>query len=149
MRLYLMHREAYLNYLKAQSRVEEILDEREQLIQSVMPKSSLAEHEREFLPTSVPVKGRSVNKAERYAIEMEERLLKTRLEEATDALEHRKLILSERESELRKSHDIYNLVYTAKWIDGKKVEAIVKDTGYSRSQIYHIIGYLTGKVGRY
>ena len=40
------------------------------------------------------------------------------------------------------------MIYVAKWIDGLKNDAIVKQTGYSRSQVYNIVGHLTKQLER-
>lgn len=149
MRLYLMHRKYYIAFLNAQNALESILDEQEVLMQKVQPKSSLAEHEREFLPSN-PVTGGSIltRKAEEYAIEVERRAIKERLSEAREILSDRKLLLQIKEEELRKSKDIYNKIYTCKWVDGMKAEAIIEETGYSRSQVYNIINHLTTQLER-
>ena len=47
-----------------------------------------------------------------------------------------------------KEKDIYNVIYTLKWVDGMKVESIVDITGYSRSQVYNIIRQLTRQLER-
>lgn len=148
MRLYLIHRKYYIAYLIAQQNVERILNEHEVLLQKVQPKSSLAEHEREFLPTVVSGGGVPVKKAEEYAIEMERRKIRERLEDAKVILDERKVLLDQKEEELRKSKDVYNMVYCAKWVDGKKSDTIVQETGYSRSQIYNIIGHLKTQIER-
>lgn len=149
MRLYLIHRKYYLAFLKAQRNLESILDEQEVLIQRVLPKSSLAEHEREFLPNSPTTGGKALTrKAEEYAIEVERRKIKERLAEAREILSDRKLLLQIKEEELRKSRDIYNMIYTCKWVDGMKAEAIIDTTGYSRSQVYNIINRLEKQLER-
>lgn len=148
MRLYLIHRKYYLAYLQAQKNVERILDEHEVLLQRVQPKSSLAEHEREHLPSNPTGGGKKINKAEEYAIQVEERNIRARLKEAKDILLDRKLLLDQKEEELRKSKDIFNRVYTLRWVDGMKVDAIVMETGYSRSQVYNIIRHLERQLER-
>lgn len=147
--MYLIHRKYYLQFMKAQRTLENILNEQELLLQRVQPKSSLAEHEREFLPSSPATGGKILTrKAEEYAIETERRKIKERLSEAREILSDRKLLLQIKEEELRKSKDIYNMIYTAKWVDGMKADAIVESTGYSRSQVYNIINHLEKQLER-
>lgn len=148
MRLYLIHRKYYLNYLQAQKKVEAILNEQERLLERVQPKSTLAEHEREFMPSNPRAGGQRINKAEEYAIDMERLRIKTRLEEAKSILKDRIMLLEQKEKELRKSKDIYNMIYTAKWVDGMKPEAIIYATGYSRSQVYSILRHLERQIER-
>lgn len=147
MRLYLIHRKYYNSYLNAQRTVEEILDEQEILLQKVQPKSSLANHDREFLPTNIGAKS-DIHKTEAYVIEMERRELRERLSDATDILKERHYLLAQKEEELRKSRDIYNMIYLLKFVDGLKADAIAERTGYSRSQVYNIIGHLNKQLER-
>lgn len=149
MRLYLIHRQYYVAYIMAQQNVEKILNEFETLIQKVQPKSPLSEHEREFM-TTVPVAGGNTiaRKAEDYAIEMQQRMIRIRLSEAEDIMKARYALLELKEAELRKSKDVYNMIYTAKWIDGKKICDIVNDTGYSRGHVYSVINHLKAQLER-
>ena len=149
MRLYLEHRKYFLLYLEAQKNLEGILNEYEIISQKVQPKNSLAEHEREFSKeTILPASGQKVNKADEYVIAMEQRKIRQRLDDAKLILNERKGLLDIKESELRKSRDIYNMIYTLKWVDGIKVDAIVDETGYSRSQVYSIIKRLSKQLER-
>lgn len=148
MRLYIEHRKYYLAYQNALHNVERIIDEREQLLARVQPKSSLAEHEREFMASNPSSGGNFVNKVEEYVIESEQRKIKERLEEAKEILNERYEILEQKEREIRKSKDIYNVIYTYKWIDGLKADAIIVQTGYSRSQVYNIIKYIGKMIER-
>lgn len=147
MRLYRIHRKFYLKYIDAQRKFEAILDEQEMILQKVQPKSSLAEHDREHMATLPTGSGKTLTrKAEEYAIEMERRNIRQRLNDARGVLEDRLLLLEQKEAELRKSKDIYNVIYLARWVDGKKPEMIATETGYSRSQVYAIIKHLDRQI---
>lgn len=148
MRLYLEHRKLYIEYREAVKRVEDVLNEYEIISAKVQPKSSLAEHEREFSPVVVAAFGQSINKSEEYVIAMEQHKIEERLYSAKLILQERTELLKLKEEEIRKSKDIYNMIYVAKWIDGLKNDAIVKQTGYSRSQVYNIVGHLTKQLER-
>lgn len=149
MRLYLEHRGYYLSYLEAQKKLEDIINEYEVILTKVQPKSSLAEHEREFSKeTILPPSGKKINKAEEYAIAMEQRKIKERLSDAKLILQERFNLLDLKEQEIRKSRDIYNRIYTLKWIDGMKADAIIEETGYSRSQVYNILKHLNKQIER-
>lgn len=149
MRLYLEHRGYYLSYLEAQKKLEDIINEYEAILTKVQPKSSLAEHEREFSKeTILPPSGKKINKAEEYAIAMEQRKIKERLSDAKLILQERFNLLDLKEQEIRKSRDIYNRIYTLKWIDGLKADAIIEETGYSRSQVYNILKHLSKQLER-
>ena len=140
MRLYLIHRKFYLAYIDAQDKVKKIVDEREDLLARVQPKSSLSEH---------VDGGTRINKAEEYIIATEQKRIKERLTEAKEILKEREELLKQKEKELRQSRDIYNVIYTGKWVDGKKTEQIVIDTGYSRSQVYNIMGHISKQIERF
>ena len=148
MKLYLIHRAYYLNYLEAQHRLEQILNEQEEMLARVEPKSTLANHEREHMASNPPATGTRTNKTEEYVIEAEKRHIADRLKVARQILQDRELLLKQKEAEIRKSKDIYNVVYVAKYIDGVKADRIYRDTEYSRSQIYNIIGHLKKQMER-
>lgn len=148
MRLYLEHRKQYLLYKDALQKVEDVLNEYEVISAKIHPKSPLAEHEREFSPVVVAAFGQSINKSEEYVIAMEQHRIEERLYSAKLILQERHELLKLKEEEIRKSKDIYNMIYVAKWIDGLKNDAIVKQTGYSRSQVYNIVGHLTKQLER-
>lgn len=135
-------------YKDAVDRVERVLNEYEVISQKVQPKSSLAEHEREFSPLVVAALGQSINKSEEYVIAMEQHKIEERLHSAKLILQERTELLRLKEEELRRSKSIYNMIYTAKWVDGLKPDAIVRETGYSRSQVYNIINHITKQVER-
>lgn len=150
MRLYLEHRKQYLLFVDAQNRLEQIINEYDIISQKVQPKSALAEHEREFSKeTILPPSGAKVNKVEEYTIAMQQRHIRERLNDAKLILQERMTLLDIKEQEIRKSRDIYNMIYTLKWIDGLKADAIVEETGYSRSQVYSILKHLKKQLERF
>ena len=148
MSLYLEHRKCYIACKEAEKMVEAILDEREVLLQRVQPKSSLAEHEREHMPSNPQGGGQRVNKAEEFVIEAERRKIRERLEDARELLADRRELLVQKEAELLKSRDVYNVIYSCKWVYGMKADAIVQYTNYSRSQIYAIIKHIKRQIER-
>ena len=75
-------------------------------------------------------------------------MIKARLAEARALLNNRKILLDLKEEELRKSRDIFNMIYTLKWVDNLKAELIIEETGYSRSQVYNIINQLERQLER-
>ena len=149
MRLYLVHRKFYLAYLSAQNDVERIVDEWATIVSKTDPRCTLAEHERDFVSTvALPSGSNTIGKAEQYAIEMEQHRIRERLTEAKEILEERAYLLEQKENDLRKSADLYDRVYTLKWIDHLKPEDIAEKVHYSRSQVYNIIGHLSAQLER-
>jgi hypothetical protein len=148
MRLYLEHRRRYLEYREAQGRLNSIANELEQIEQKVQPRSTLSEHEREHMPTSPRAQGTPINKAEEYVIALEQSGVYERMRCAKEILEIKTILLEQKEAELRKSRDIYNWVYCLRWVDGMKTDAIIRETGYSRSQVHNILKHLSKQLER-
>jgi predicted nucleic acid-binding protein len=144
--IYLTHRKMYLQYIQAQETVQNILDEQTVLFQLTQPKSSVTDAERVSGGSNTP-------KAEEYVIGMEEAHIKERLAVAKDLMYERQALLQAKETELRRSHNIYDAVYLAKWVDGYKADkmlSVLKTRGfyYSRSQVYNIMKRISRQLER-
>ena len=140
---YKNHREAYIDFLQAKAAYDAICDEYLAAFQKTQP------HSPSYL--GVQFSG-IVNKTEEYIIEVESKSLKSRAEIAEMKLNARKYLLDMNESELRKSFDIYDVLYVAKWIDNKSTKAIIQEVNrkgicYSASQIYSILKRLNTEIG--
>lgn len=143
---YLRHRKMYLDYLQAQSMVQQILDEDTMLFQLTQPKSSISDSERVSGGSVIP-------KTELYIIRKEEAHINERLAEAHMILHERYDLMHLEETDLRKSKDVYDQVYVAKWIDGYKADRMIKalrtrGVYYSRSQIYNIMARIRQQIER-
>lgn len=143
---YLRHRKMYLDYLQAQDMVQQILDEDTMLFQLTQPKSSISDSERVSGGSVIP-------KAELYIIRKEEAHINERLAEAHMILHERYDLMHLEEADLRKSKDVYDQVYVAKWIDGYKADKMIKvlrtrGVYYSRSQIYNIMARIRQQIER-
>ena len=141
--MYLTHNKRYFEYLQAQSDLKEVTDEYELVFQRTQPKGNYSER----------VSGTPKNKTEEYVIEVERRHLKRRIEDAKEIVGLKKYLLDLAEEDLRKSHDIYDLIYTKRWIDHKKPKDIYRELdlmgiSYSRSHIYEIIKRIKLTTGR-
>lgn len=135
MRYYREHRKAYIDFLNAQSIVSDIVDQYLVAFQKTQP------HSPSYSDTQVYSR---VNRTEEYIIEVESKDLKRRAENATMLLDLKQKLLDIKETEVRKSCNVYDAVYVAKWIDHKKTKDIIRDLdfkgfGYSTSQVYEII----------
>lgn len=144
MRYYKEHRKEYLEYLQAQDVLNDVVNEYLVVFQKTQPHS----------PCYSGIQFSGIhNKVEDYVIEVESRHLKQRAEDAEKTLHLKKELLDLKEEELRKSRDIYDLLYTAKWIDNKRVKDIIRDLDlkgiyYSTSQIYEIIKRIKKEIER-
>lgn len=144
MRYYKEHRKEYNEYLNAQAILNDVINDYLVAFQKTQPHS----------PCYSGIKQSGfVNKAEEYIIEVESHNLKRRAEDAERALHLKKELLDLKEAEVRKSRDIYDLLYVAKWIDCMKTKDIIRDLDfkgiyYSTSQIYEIIKRIRNEIER-
>lgn len=130
--LYPDYKRYALKYLESQKAVDAILDEKALIFQKTQPKSSISENERVD-------GGTRVNKAEEYVIAMEQRHINERLAEAKAIMLDRLDMLRQKESELRVSRDIHDVVYVCKHLDHMKIRQICKITHYSEAQVYRTL----------
>lgn len=144
MKLYREHRREYNEYLMMQSALNGVVDEYLVAFQKTQPHS----------PSYSGVQNNGfINVTERYIIEVESKNLKRRAEDAQNMLEVKKFLVDLKEEELRKSRDIYDLVYAAWCIDNKNTREIIRDLDskgvcYSTSHIYEILKKLKRELDR-
>ena len=141
--MYLEHNKQWNEYVQAQQDLQAIIDEYVVVFQRTQPKISYGEH----------TQGNPTNKVEEYVIEVEQRQLKRRMAEAQEVLEAKKLLLGIAEEQLRKSKNIYDIIYTKKWVDHKRPKDIYRELdlmgmNYSRSHIYVVINRIKEQIQR-
>lgn len=141
--MYLEHNRQYNEFVQAQNDLQAVIDEYVVVFQKTQPKISYGEH----------TSGNPTNKVEEFVIEVEQKQLKRRMAEAQQVLEAKKLLLDMAEEQLRKSRNIYDLIYLKKWVDHKRPKDIYRELdlmgmNYSRSQIYVIINRIKAQVDR-
>ena len=144
MRYYKEYRKEYNEYVQAQAVLNNVIDEYIAAFQRTQPHSPCY--------SGIQMSGH-VNRVEEYIIEVESKDLKRRAADAEKVLHLKRELLDLKESELRKSHDIYDLLYAGKWIDHKKVSDIqreldLKGICYSTSQVYEILKRIKAEVER-
>ena len=143
MRYYIEHNKQYNEYVQAQNDLQDVLDEYMIVFQKTQPKVSYGEH----------TQGNPTNKVEEFVIEVERRRLYKRMTDAKAVIDAKGELLKIAEEQLRKSKDIYDLIYTKKWVDKKRPKDIYRELdlmgmNYSRSQIYEIIKRIKAQTGR-
>lgn len=74
-----------------------------------------------------------------YLSQKEKKQIDERLAEAKKILEERFYLLKIKENELRKSKNLFDLIYIYKFVDGLRIDVIAKKLNYSKSQIYRKI----------
>ena len=141
--VYLEHRKRYGEYKQACNDLQTILDEWTLAFQRTLPKISYGDK----------VQGNPVNKIEEYIIEVEEKGLQQRKEKAEQIIDGRVKLLNLAEADLRKSKNIYDLIYTLKWVDGLRPKDVYRKLdlmgmNYSTSQIYEITKRIRAQIER-
>ena len=142
--VYLEHRKRYVEYKQACNDLQTILDEWTLAFQRTLPKISYGDK----------VQGQPVNKIEEYIIEVEEKGLQQRKEKAEQIIDGRVKLLNLAEQDLRKSKNIYDLIYTLKWVDGLRPKDVYRKLdlmgmNYSTSQIYEITKRIRAQIERH
>ena len=141
---YREHRKEYVEYQQAQAVLNGIIEDYMQALQRVQPHSPCLS---DIRPSS------RINRTEEYIIEVERKDLKRRAEDAETALNLKKKLLDLKETELRKSCDVRDILYVAKWVDRKKTKDIIRELDfkgvyYSTSQVYEILKRIKSEVER-
>lgn len=119
------------NYEMSLEMVQQILDEKTLVFQRTQPKA---------IENKEKVQGgiRS-NPLEEYAVEMEERRINERLEEAKSLLKDRELLMKKKELELRFSPNLYDRIFCMRVLDGLDIREISEKISYSESHTYRMV----------
>ena len=137
--LYLEYERIRRKYNDAMIVYDSILTEKEELFQKTQPQGIKTETERVI---SVP----QGSKFDQYLIEKERKGIDERLAEAKDNFEERLILLVRKETELRASKVIDDMVYTLRKLDRLKIRKIAKITNYSESHIKRRLKIIDQKI---
>ena len=132
MMLYLEYETYKRKYHAIQNEYNAILTEKEGLFTKTQAKA--IRYDKERVQSSVGGNG-----FDEYLIAVEQKKIDERLTVARQLLEDRERLLRLKEIELRQSHDRMDLIYTMRYVDGKKPHVIAKALNYSNSQVYRIL----------
>lgn len=127
--IYLEYERYKERLLVAQKLFNDILAEAEELFAITQVKST--KYGRDRVQTST-----KRDNFDAYLCAKEARQIDRRLQEIKSLLDNRKYLLKEKETELRASKDIDDLIYVYKFVDGKKADWIARKMNYSESQIF-------------
>ena len=130
--LYLEYESLKNKYLDAQNTYNAILDEKERLFAKTQPKGMRFDKE------SISGSGKPYT-IDDYLIEIEQKGLNKRLEQAWAILFERKSQLFEKEHELKKSKALHDQIYKLRYLELLRPYKIASKVGYSESQVYRII----------
>lgn len=136
--IYLEYHLLKQRYKDALTLVDSILTEQEEIFTKALPNAISYEEK--------VVTSKSGNVLESYVIAKEKRHIDERLVEAKRILAERKSLLKEKESELRDSKQIYDVIYTLRYIDRMPVWKICRSTHYSDRQVYRIMNAIRKEI---
>lgn len=142
---YLTHRKRYIEYLQAQDDLNRVLDEWILAFQKTQPKSmTYGDKVQQSITGSM---------LDEYVITVEDKRLYSRIKAAREIMNAKGELLQIAEEELRKSKNIYDLIYTYKWVDEIKTKEIYRKLdlmgmNYSTSQIYEITKRIKRQIER-
>ena len=128
--MYIEYDRARESLMRAITKYDGLIGEKERLFQRTQPRAV------DYQADRVKSSSRS-NALESYVAAIEG--IDKKLEEAKEIVEHRKKLMDGIEVELRKSKDIYDVVYVLRYLEHWRIRKIARATTYSESQIYRIL----------
>lgn len=137
---YLKYHEYKNKYHKAQESLNDIISEKEHLFAKTQPKAT------DFSKEPV-TGGKKVDSFTEYTAQVINQKINERLEEARSILADRKMLLLDKEDELRRSKDWYDKIYTYRFLDKYSIEKIKNIMPYCRSSIYNKLEEIEKKLG--
>ena len=126
---YLEYARIKTRYDTAREQVEELIGEAQALFDKTQPRSVPFDKDRVD-------GGGGLNAMDEYLISMERKKLAERIELAQLIAGGWSDALKRAEEELRASPAVLDMIYTAKWLDGRKNAEIMDIVHYSERQIY-------------
>lgn len=123
-------------YFDVQKKYDEILREKEYLFSKTQPKA--VRIDKGIIATT------PINVFDEYLIEKEKRKIDQRLKEIKAIIEDRAKLLKLKEIELRHSKNIWDRIYTMRYLDNLHIQKIALILNYSQSQVYRKLK----KIGR-
>ena len=126
-------------YYAAQRQYDAILTEKAELFAQTQPQAVNMDKVR-------VIGGIPGNPFDNYVIAKEERRIDARLNEAKAILDERRELLTQKESDLRASKEIHDMIYCLRIIDRAKIKTICRETHYSRAQVFRILDGMREKM---
>ena len=114
----------------------ELLMERERLFQTTQPKA--------IDPSREKVNGGSGKGLEEYIVKVE--AVDEQIAQVKFNIAERRNLMRLKEDELRRSGNIYDVIYVYRFIDHRRAKWIAGKLHYSRSQIYRVIDSMEKKM---
>lgn len=121
-----------LKYSETQSRLSDLLNEKEELFAITQPKGVNTEKE-------AVSGGKNTNLYEAYLIQKEQSHIEERIAEIKEILDDRYKLLKDAEGRLKASLILDDRIYKMRYIDRTRVYKIARRLNYSESHVYRII----------
>ena len=137
--LYLEYERLKSKYKNSQIVYDSILTEKEELFQRTQPQGINTKKEK---VSSCP----QGTNFDQYLIEKERKGIDERLIEAKENFEERLILLVRKETELRASKRVDDMIYTLRHLDRLKIRKIAKMTNYSESHIKRRLKVIRQKI---
>ena len=127
--LYIEYERIKTKYATVQEQFAHALLEKERLFTHTLP--SAIRYDKDKVQNSI-----DDNPLEDFVISAEEKELDAKIAKCRTLLDDWQVLLDVKEAELRKSKDVYNIIYVMRYIDGYSVSRIAKILHYNRQWIY-------------
>lgn len=129
--VYVVYEDFKNKYFESQNKYDDILREKEYLFAKTQPKAARAD---KGIVATTPA-----NVFDEYLIAKEKTKIDQRLEEIKAIVEDRSRLLKLKEIELRHSKNIWDRIYTMRYLDNLHIQEIAVILNYSEPQIYRKI----------
>lgn len=138
--VYIVYEDFKNKYFESQNKYDEILREKEYLFSKTQPKAARTD--------KIIISGTKSNVFDEYLIVKEKKRIDQRLEEIKAIVEDRAKLLKLKEVELRHSKNIWDKIYTLRYLDNLHVKEIAMVLNYSKIQIYRKISVIKSHISQ-
>ena len=138
--VYIVYEDFKNKYFESQNKYDEILREKEYLFSKTQPKAARTD--------KIIIAGTKSNVFDEYLIVKEKKRIDQRLEEIKAIVEDRAKLLKLKEVELRHSKNIWDRIYTLRYLDNLHVKEIAMVLNYSKIQIYRKISVIKSHISQ-
>ena len=126
-----------IKYLKAQQKLNDTIEEKENLFSRTQPKSPNWDK----MPSS-----ESENAFDSYLIAKEKTKIDQRIKEMQKIVDERRSLMRQKEQELYESKDLCDKIYRMKYLESKTVPDLMRKLHLGRTQIYKFISIVQSEI---
>lgn len=136
--VYVVYEDFKNKYFESQNKYDEILREKEYLFSKTQPKAARTD--------KIIIAGTKTNVFDEYLVVKEKKRIDQRLEEIKAIVEDRSKLLKLKEIELRHSKNIWDKIYTMRYLDNLNIPKIAFVLNYSEVQIYRKVAIIKSHI---